>query len=50
MAAAPVIAAFSCAQPYPLERYAIELSLRAYWPEDALLDGRWTAPAIVPVP
>jgi hypothetical protein len=27
-----------------------ELSLRAYWPDDALLDGRWTPPAIVPLP
>ncbi|HEY0986505.1 MAG TPA: DUF1214 domain-containing protein, partial [Kofleriaceae bacterium] len=27
-----------------------ELSLRAYWPDDALLDGRWTPPAIAPLP
>jgi hypothetical protein len=26
-----------------------ELSLRAYWPEDAMLEGRWTPPAVVPV-
>ena len=27
-----------------------ELSLRAYWPDDALLDGHWTPPAVVPTP
>ncbi|HEX3759729.1 MAG TPA: DUF1254 domain-containing protein [Kofleriaceae bacterium] len=27
-----------------------ELSLRAYWPDDALLQGHWTPPAVEPVP
>jgi hypothetical protein len=27
-----------------------ELSLRAYWPDDALLDGQWTPPAVVLAP
>jgi hypothetical protein len=27
-----------------------ELSLRAYWPDDALLQDRWSPPAVVPVP
>jgi hypothetical protein len=27
-----------------------ELSLRAYWPDAALLDGRWLPPAVEPVP
>jgi hypothetical protein len=27
-----------------------ELSLRAYWPDDALLQERWSPPAVVPVP
>jgi hypothetical protein len=30
----------------PHQRF--ELSLRAYWPEDALREGRWTPPAVVP--
>jgi hypothetical protein len=27
-----------------------ELSLRAYWPDDALLQDRWSPPAVTPVP
>jgi len=27
-----------------------ELSLRAYWPDDALLQDRWSPPAVAPVP
>lgn len=27
-----------------------ELSLRAYWPDEALLQGRWTPPAVEPAP
>lgn len=26
-----------------------ELTLRAYWPKEELLDGKWTPPAVVPV-
>jgi hypothetical protein len=31
-------------------RQRFELSLRAYWPDDALLQDRWSPPAVVAVP
>jgi hypothetical protein len=33
--------------PTPADQ-RFELSLRAYWPGDELLDGRWTPPAVLP--
>lgn len=35
--------------PTPPQR-RFELSLRAYWPDAALLDGAWTPPAVLPAP
>jgi len=31
----------------PLPEGEFSLYLRAYWPEDAVLDGRWSAPAVI---
>jgi hypothetical protein len=34
--------------PTPSGR-AFQLSLRAYWPKDELLEGKWMPPAVVPI-
>ena len=32
----------------PASEGDFSLYLRAYWPEDAVLDGRWSPPAVIP--